>query len=71
MPGAYTAISKVLPFTHFMNLFIKFYFMDTDISSAYPEIRSLLLFSIVSLLIIIPVLYYRTSKYKINSGIVK
>ncbi|HPS65491.1 MAG TPA: ABC transporter permease, partial [Ignavibacteria bacterium] len=66
MPTAYSTFAQILPFTHFMNAFIKFYFMGTDINSAYPEIRNLLLFIIISLLIIIPVLFYQIRKLRKN-----
>ena len=68
MPAAYSTFANVLPVTHFINAFIKLYFMNTNLQSASTELRNLLLFSIFSLMIIIPTVFHmiRKSNRKIS-----
>ncbi len=64
MPAANSLFAQIMPFTHFINAFIKIYFMNTDLSAAYKEIRDLCLFILFSLLIIVLTLFVQINKFK-------
>jgi len=64
MPSAHSLFAQVMPFTHFINAFIKVYFMNTDLNAAFEEIRNLCLFILFSLLIIVPALFIQINKFK-------
>lgn len=51
MPSLHSAIANILPFTHFLNGFVKLYQMNTPIASLLPEVLILLLFLLISTLI--------------------
>lgn len=59
MPEVHSVYSNIMPFTHFLNGYLKIAVMNTPIQDLTKETFGLLVFVIVSLLVIISVLWSR------------
>ena len=64
MPLPHQIFAQVMPFTHFMDAFIKTYFMNTPLKNAYPELGRLGVFILIPILLSFLVLYFRSRKVK-------
>lgn len=64
MPLIHRIFSQVMPFTHFMDAFIKMYFMDGLLKNVYSELIKLGIFFVFSLTVSIIFLYLRIRKEK-------
>ncbi|MFA3781770.1 ABC transporter permease [Melioribacteraceae bacterium 4301-Me] len=62
MPLIPRVLAQLMPFTHFLNGFLKLYLMDTPIATVIPEIGILTLFTIGSFLLSILILKYKIKK---------
>lgn len=63
MPAMHNYFAQIIPFTHFLNGFIKIYQMNAPIRYAVPEIKVLSAFLVVSLALSFIVLHYQTTRY--------
>jgi ABC-2 type transport system permease protein len=59
MPEVHSVYANVMPFTHFLNGYLKIAIMNTPLSDASKEIFGLLVFVFVSLMVTVIVLWFR------------
>jgi ABC-2 type transport system permease protein len=70
MPQLHSTYALIMPFTHFMNGFLKITVMKAPLSDVKDEVTGLLLFICLSLILIFSVLLYRKKRLNKNQEII-
>ncbi len=63
MPEAHTIFSQLMPFTHFLDGFLKLYFMGASLSEAGSEFFKLGIFILTSIVVTLVLLFHQKRKY--------
>jgi len=63
MPGVHSAFSQLLPFTHFLEGFLKLFFIGVPFSEVNTEFFKLEIFILPSVLLTLLLLYYQKRKF--------
>ncbi|MDP4114887.1 MAG: ABC transporter permease [Bacteroidota bacterium] len=62
MPYAHNLFAQIIPFTHLLNAYMKFFLMGGSVQYILPEIRTLFIFLVISVSVIVFCLYKAIKK---------
>ena len=62
MPYAHNLFAQIIPFTHLLNAYMKFFLMGGSVQYILPEIRTLFIFLVISVSVIVFCLFKAIKK---------
>jgi ABC-2 type transport system permease protein len=68
MPFAHNIFAQIIPFTHLLNAYMKFFLMGGSIELIMPEIRTLFIFLVLSVSVIFVLLYMSMKKLQLGEA---